>query len=403
MASPFGFFGGDFGAAVELVSTVANALSENSVARKEYSELVSELYSLETALQQVKMLKVSDSQYSELVGLRQAACRCQQTIDGFWRKTQKHQNHLRLNGSSSRLKDNWMKIRWAVCHKDDIAQFKADIAMHTESIQLLLSTVQIKSTDIAKESQEVHNIALAAKLHTGYIECLQRLSSSIGQGKQLLQIAAKILRTNLRIFQTVVAIQTTMDNLPSQIERQQPVYLIDALGKHSPFHLEFVRSAEAFTAVIKINFKALGEQAVQKIERRRFVIQDSTTKRDIDLTANWEACFQPGQHVEMSIIFTDWGRHSRTQCPKCENDCICPMDSDIKCPACGTKFRRIEDAKLNLDDIETDISRLLIGPTEPKPRSARLLDLIQRVRINVPPLEPPRVEPHLSTIGPPVF
>lgn len=39
-----------------------------------------------------------------------------------------------------------------------------------------------------------------------------------------------------------------MANVPSQIDRQQPVHLIDALGKHSPFHLEFVRSAEVINA-----------------------------------------------------------------------------------------------------------------------------------------------------------
>jgi hypothetical protein len=33
-------------------------------------------------------------------------------------------------------------------------------------------------------------------------------------------------------------------NIPGQVERQQPVYMIDALGKASPFHPEFVRSAE---------------------------------------------------------------------------------------------------------------------------------------------------------------
>lgn len=32
--------------------------------------------------------------------------------------------------------------------------------------------------------------------------------------------------------------------IPGQVDRQQPVYMIDALGKASPFHLEFVRSAE---------------------------------------------------------------------------------------------------------------------------------------------------------------
>ena len=82
--------------------------------------------------------------------------------------------------------------------------------------------------------------------------------------------------------------------------------------------------------MFKINFRPLGEEAVRKIERGRFVIQDSATKRDIDLSGNWDTCFHPGQHVEMSIIFTDRDLHSRTKCPKCEKECICPMDSDTE-------------------------------------------------------------------------
>ncbi|KFY07081.1 hypothetical protein V492_07468 [Pseudogymnoascus sp. VKM F-4246] len=193
MASPFGFIGGDFGAAVEFVSTVANALCENSEARKEYSELVSQLYSLEKALLLVKALSVDDSQHAELVGLRQAASQCQHTIDGFWRKIQKYQPHLQSNGSSSQLKDNWMKIKWSLCKKDDIAEFKADVAGHTGSIQLLLTMLQINGTNTAREGQELHNTALATKLQTGFTDSSQLLSTSIGQGKQLLQIAAKVL------------------------------------------------------------------------------------------------------------------------------------------------------------------------------------------------------------------
>jgi hypothetical protein len=34
--------------------------------------------------------------------------------------------------------DTWMKIRWAVCKKEDVARFKADLVAHTESIYLCL-------------------------------------------------------------------------------------------------------------------------------------------------------------------------------------------------------------------------------------------------------------------------
>ncbi|OBT73749.1 hypothetical protein VF21_07171 [Pseudogymnoascus sp. 05NY08] len=330
MATALGLIGGDFTAAVELVTTVVNALGENSEAR----------------------LHTGDLQHRELVGLRQAAAQCQQTIDSFWQKIQKYQPHLQSNGSGLRLKDEWMKIKWATCKKDDVAKFKAALIGHTESIHMLLATVQIEDAHAAKERQELHNRTLATKLQAWYTEGSQRLSTSISQGKQLLHIAAKILRKNLEIFQIVVAIQTMVANLPSQIDRQQPVYLIDALGRHSPFHLEFIKSTEALIAVMKVNFKALGEQAVRKIKRGRFVIQDSATKRDIDLAAHWDSCFYPGQRVEMSIIFTSFIQNSYRRCPRCEKECNHSVNSDIECPACGTKFRRIGDDKLGIDDLE---------------------------------------------------
>lgn len=67
--------------------------------------------------------------------------------------------------------------------------------------------------------------------------------------------------------------------------------------------------------------------------------------------------------------------------------------------ACGTNFRRTEDTEPSLEDLETGISHLTIGPREPKRRSVRLLDLIQRVRIIMPPPNPFEVESISTTVG----
>ena len=56
-------------------------------------------------------------------------------------------------------------------------------------------------------------------------------------------------------------------------------------------------------AVLKVNFKHHGNSA-EKIEKGEFAIEDAATRRDIDLTTNWELCFSPGQRVEMSIVVT---------------------------------------------------------------------------------------------------
>jgi hypothetical protein len=75
--------------------------------------------------------------------------------------------------------------------------------------------------------------------------------------------------------------------------------------------------------VLKVNFSKHGS-GTKKIEDGEFAIQDSVSKRDIDLTGDWETCFYPGQHVDMSIILIgirlQLGLTSRLVCPRCQND-----------------------------------------------------------------------------------
>lgn len=144
MSVGFGFSAGDFIAALKLVSTVLSALQNASSANIEYQELIRELYMLETALLRVKKLELEDTQNAEKIVLQQAASQCQRTIDEFWQKVQKYQPHLSQNcDGGSRVKDGWMRIKWAVCKKEDLARFKVDLRGHTSSIEMLLSIVQM--------------------------------------------------------------------------------------------------------------------------------------------------------------------------------------------------------------------------------------------------------------------
>lgn len=100
-------------------------------------------------------------------------------------------------------------------------------------------------------------------------------------------MAEGIVKTDVQIFQVVLDLQNFITRIPGQVERQQPVYLIDALGRHQPFHLEFILSATAFKAVLMSNFENIGSGA-RKIDNGEFAIQDSVMKRDIDLSAPWK-------------------------------------------------------------------------------------------------------------------
>jgi hypothetical protein len=138
----FGFSVGDFIAALEVISTVINALRESGESGPQYRELVSQLYSLETALLQVKQMELEEEQRSEYIALRQSAAQCQRTVDAFWTKVLSYQKHLRTDGSTSRLKDDWMRIKWAMCQQEGLARFKADLAAHTQSITIITTALQ---------------------------------------------------------------------------------------------------------------------------------------------------------------------------------------------------------------------------------------------------------------------
>ncbi|KAF8853763.1 hypothetical protein BDZ45DRAFT_598034 [Acephala macrosclerotiorum] len=316
MSVGFGFSVGDFIAAIELVGTVVDALRTSGQAGSDYRELVGQLLSLEAALIQVKDIEFEESQYAEVIALRQAAAQCRRTIDAFWEDAKKYQPALIGTNSSSKIKDRWMKIKWAVCKKDDLAKFKADLVGHTESIQLLLITVQMKKADIQDQKQEQRQKSLAGRVQEGYFNCMQRLLIVVNQGKQLLDTTSTVLRINIKVFQIILRLQQIITAMPNQVEHQQPVYMIDALGKTCPFHLDFVRSAEALVAVLKINFRKYGS-GEEKIEEGEFAIQDVATKRDIDLKRDWDLCFFPGQRVLMSIILNRALTHD-IKCPKCD-------------------------------------------------------------------------------------
>jgi hypothetical protein len=143
MSVGFGFSAGDFIAALDLVATVIDALRDSGQSSTEYRELISQLLTLQAALRAVERVEVDDVQHAELVALHQAAAQCQRTIDVFWEKIKKYQPSLGTGGSERRVKDGWMKIKWALCKKEDLVRFKADLMGHTESIELLLTTVQM--------------------------------------------------------------------------------------------------------------------------------------------------------------------------------------------------------------------------------------------------------------------
>lgn len=325
MSVGFGFSVGDFLAVLRLVGTVIDALRECSDASSSFRSLINELHGLESALIRVKRID-SDVSHVEQVALRQAASQCQRTIDTFYQKVRKYQPHLQQGGTDSKIKDAWAKVKWTVCKKDDLETFRAEIRGHTSSIEILLLTMQMEATTTHTRKQDSQHKSLSARIQDFSCQAMGTLGSitdsvaqTVQQGKALLESSAQVVHTNLRVFQIVHDIQLFILKIPGQVQRQQPVYLIDPFNKECPFHLEFVRSPDALLAVLKVNLRDSGCGPAM-IDRGQFAIEELGTQSSIDLTGPWDSCFYPGQRVAMSMVFKQQRRTVNSACPRCSKD-----------------------------------------------------------------------------------
>ena len=143
MLPPFGFSTGDFVSGINLVREILKALEDSAGSSSEYRGLIKELYALERVLLEVKHLDLEQSQCTQQIALRQAATQCQETIDLFLQTIRKFQPTLSNDVSSSRLRGSLRKIQWALCKRDDVDKFRAQISGHAASINILLMTTQL--------------------------------------------------------------------------------------------------------------------------------------------------------------------------------------------------------------------------------------------------------------------
>ncbi|KAF2802488.1 uncharacterized protein BDZ99DRAFT_551327 [Mytilinidion resinicola] len=292
----FGFSVGDFVSALNLTRELIRALKDSVGSSTDYRDLIRELRSLKRVLTEVKRLDLDESLKRQRVAVEQAASLCQNTITGFLRKIHKFEPSLGESGSAVR-RSKWRvslrKMEWALYKKEEVAAFRARITGHTSAINMLLLTTQLIATEGATREQN----------------------------DDLRDLMTEVLKTNLQTYELVLKMQTA---IPPQVERQQPVYFLDACGQLAPFHLEFISSTEAFLAVLKVKFR---DRGARKIERSEFVLEDTITNREIDLRRPWDICFRPGQRVSMSMCFNDF--NANIECPACHTSISAQTDQAI--------------------------------------------------------------------------
>ena len=340
MATGFGFSVGDLFLGLKLLKESIDAVNDSKGAAADFIALATEITSLQDGLEAIEELQ-SNLPFSikQTSALDRAISSCQQSIEEFLTSISKYQPHL--EAKTSGLRSNYRKIKWAVCKKDDITRFKAQLGRHASAITMLLVTFQAKQTLDSKASglgmvvktQCLNESYIAGMLKDMTVEQQQLFMIVIQQNKQLLH-SIEDLRSMLQ----------TQSAVPPQVLLQQPVILLDPFGKLAPFHMDFIDSSECFMAVLKARFRRNGvtRAGLSKLENGDFLIQDTQRRRAIDLNKNWTAVFRPGQNVDMSMVFHRFACPPST-CPLClETNSDEDEDEQIHCGGCGLCYQNVQ-------------------------------------------------------------
>lgn len=324
MAVGFGFSMGDLVTGLQLIKDSIAAVKDGKGASAHYAGLLTEIKCLQDAFEGINELgldlKGSEKQRR---AIDCAVAACQKCIEDFIASISKYQPHLQLNTSG--WASNYRKIKWAVCRKDDVTAFRAQLERHTSTINMLLITFQSK----ARGTPEVAMTSTAVVVREQRMETenqtaalLKSLSLEQRQCFEFLMLQNKELMRSVQELNRILKVQTA---IPPQVLLQKPVILLDAFGKIAPFHLDFIDSMECFTAVLKIRFRQAGieKAGLSKLENGEFTIQETRHKRPVDLCKPWPMLFRPGQEVDMSMVFHRFACPPNT-CPGCsrinEND-----------------------------------------------------------------------------------
>lgn len=320
MAVGFGFSVGDLVTSLKVIKDSIEAVKDTKGASADYAALIAEISSLQDAFETVGDLQLlHNASGKPQLAMDRAIGACQKCVEDFLLSIAKYQPHLRYHARG--LTSSYRKIKWALCKKEDVALFRAKLERHTSSINMILIAFQAKQMIDSNGQPDGSASMTRAPSETQNQQTVDMLTHLSVEQRQCFQI---LMQQNRELMQNVHNLHRLLEmqmSIPPQVQLQQPVILLDAFGKIAPFHLDFIDSLETFTAVLKIRFRRAGvqEAGLSKLDNREFTIQESCDKRMLDLKKPWSSIFQPGQKVDMSMVFHRFACPPTT-CPGCSRN-----------------------------------------------------------------------------------
>ena len=320
MSVGFGFSVGDLVAGLKVIKDAVEAVKDTKGASADYTALIAEISSLQDGLEAIDDLRLGYRGFpKQQIAIDRAIEACRKCVDDFATSIAKYQPHLKNQATG--VISSYRKIRWALCKKEDVAVFRSRLERHTSSINMLILSLQAYGQASAGGGQGSSSGILMPLNQTqdrATLDMLCNLSAEQRQCFEILMRQNRDLMKSVQDLQRMLQIQMT---IPPQVLLQQPVILLDAFGKLAPFHLEFIDCLETFAAVLKVRFRKEGvrQPGLAKVDNREFIIQETRRKRPIDIEKPWSTVFQPGQEVDMSMVFHRLESPAST-CPGCRRE-----------------------------------------------------------------------------------
>ena len=351
MSAGFGFSVGDLLAGIRVFKDSIEAFSDTKGASADFVALVNEISTLQDGLEAIEELQADhDFSTKQFAAIDRAVSACQKSIDEFLDSIAKYQPHLHAQASG--WQSGFRKVKWALCKKDDVAHFRAQVARHASAINMLLVTFQIKQNNTINQKAKMVASDVQVMAESQISGLLQNLTFEQRQCFLFLMHQNKELIHSVQDLGRVLHVQKS---IPPQVLLEQPVILLDCFGKKAPFHLEFINSLDCFMAVLKVRFAQAGakESGIAKLDNHEFSIQDSQHKQFIDLTKPWHTVVKPGQKIDMSMVFHRFVCPPST-CPACLR--VNPNEAElVNCSNCGLIYQSFQATKCQCEACERQI------------------------------------------------
>lgn len=141
MAFPFGVSVSDFIAGIKLVKGAIEATSDTRGARSDFAELSRSLTSLDRSLNSILAIELDTDGRRE--ALRTTVADCRECFIAFLVDTAKFRYLKDEYATKGRLLTNLRRIQWALCKKEEVRKFRAELQTHIGAVEMLLLAFQM--------------------------------------------------------------------------------------------------------------------------------------------------------------------------------------------------------------------------------------------------------------------